>query len=171
MQQANITLAFKQQINHTSTGAFERMIFEDTYTEFQMQAQAYNQENRCRTFTELKTHAPKSHSLNYKVGFAIGLYIQQLNQLIPGLKDTFGQVPIPFETHLFELEESDIADRTAHRVAITYQTPPLTLYAIIGDRLLLSLNNQQENNGAIPTFLLQLQPELSITSYAAVVNV
>ncbi|HVI44979.1 MAG TPA: hypothetical protein VM802_08915 [Chitinophaga sp.] len=168
MQPAQITLTFRQVINASSTGDFESRVFEDSYIEFIMQAQAYNQEKLYRTFSELKTHKPKSNSLHYKVGFAVGLYVQELGGRIPGVKDSLGVTALPFDTHHFEIIESDIEDRQQHQVAIIYTTPPLTWLGVVGDRLLLVSNDQSYlNNGAQATFMLPLQPQLAISSYKA----
>ncbi|RBL88113.1 hypothetical protein [Chitinophaga flava] len=165
IQPAQVTLSFRQVIDAASTGDFEKKIFEDSYVEFLMQSQAYNPEKKFRTFSELKTHNPKSNSLHYKVGFAVGLYLQELGNRIPGVKDCLGSMHLPFELYHLELIESDIEDRQQHRVAIIYITPPLTLLEIIGDRLLLVSPEQTNSLGTYDTFMLSFQSQLSISSY------
>jgi hypothetical protein len=72
--------------------------------------------------------------------------------------DTLGLSPIPFLQHRFELIASDVKDRSAHKISLLYLTDSITLYAIIGDQLLLGLEPPQ-------TFLLKMQPGLSVISY------
>ncbi len=167
MYPAQITLSFKQLINAASTGDFETKVFEDSYIEFLMQSQVYNPDRQYRTFSELKVAAPKSNSLHYKVGFAVGLHVQELGNRIPGVKDCLNRMPLPFEIYQLELIESDIQDRQQHEVAIIYTTPALTLLGLTGDRLLLAAPEQTSNSGAYDTFMLSLQPQLSVSSYKA----
>lgn len=165
MQSAQITLSYRQLIDANATGDLEKKIFEDSYVEFLMQAQAYNTDKQFKTFTELKAHNPKSNSLHYKVGFAIGLYIRELGNRIPGVTDSLGSKELPFELYHLELIESHIEDRQQHRVAVIYVTPPFTLLNIIGDRLLLVSPEQTGQPDTYDTFMVSLQPQLSITSY------
>lgn len=164
-QPAQITLSFRQVIDAASTEDLEKKIFEDSYVEFLMQSQAYNPDKQFRTFTELKAHNPKSNSLHYKVGFAVGLYLQELGNRIPGVTDCLGSKELPFELYHLELIESDIEDRSQHRVAVNYITPPFTLLHIIGDRLLLVSPEQTGQPDTYDTFMVALQPQLAITSY------
>ncbi|SKA45629.1 hypothetical protein SAMN04488128_10756 [Chitinophaga eiseniae] len=165
MQPAQIILSYRQLIDATSTGDLEKKIFEDSYVEFLMQSQAYNTDKQFRTFTELKAHNPKSNSLHYKVGFAVGLHLQEMGNRIPGVKDCLGNKELPFELYHLELIESDIEDRQQHRVALNYITPPFTLLEIIGDRLLLVSPEQTGQPDTFDTFMVAMQPQLAITSY------
>src|SRR4051812_11335515 len=118
MPKAFITIAYKQVIDEHSKGNFERNVFNDSYTEFLMQMQTYNQENKYRTFQEVLAAVPKSNALHYKIGFAIGLYVKQLNNRIPSLYDSLGTMNLAFANHQFEILESDITNKSAHRIAI-----------------------------------------------------
>ena len=160
-----IKLAYRQVIDSLSGGEFERLIFNDTYMEFLMQAQAYTKGNSITQFRELRIHAPKSNSLHYKVGFAIGLYVRDLQNKIPGLTDTLEQTPIPFVSHRFEIIDSDTIKRELHRVAITYYTDSFTCFGEFGDRLLLAAGDCRISDKAVETFMLPLHPNLSVISY------
>lgn len=87
----------------------------------------------------------------------------ELNNQIPGLADVLDQ-PIPFSEHRFDLLESDLTDRSRHRVAITYLTDTLTWLGTVGNTLLLTAGDPA--NGLVDTFMVALQPGLSIVSYA-----
>lgn len=167
MQPAQITLSYKQVIDAHSTGEFETKVFEDSYIEFLMQSQAYNLEKKYRTFSELKVEVPKSNSLHYKVGFAIGLFVQELGHRMPGVTDVLGSASLPFESYVFEIIDSDILDREQHRVSITYTTPVYTLLGLVGERLLLLSPEQSEADVLPATFMFTLSPQLIISSYKA----
>ncbi len=53
-----------------------------------MKSQAYDKEQKFKTFKEMVANDPKANSLHYKSGFAIGNLIEQLNKKIPELQDT-----------------------------------------------------------------------------------
>ncbi len=169
MQKALIKLAYKQTIDASTEGSFEKKVFSDSYSEFLMQIQAYNQENKYTTWQALLSEVPKASSLHYKVGFSIGLYVKDLNNQIPMLQDSLGRTNLIFETHLFEIIESDITNRLSHRVAITYYTDTLTLLDSFGEYLLLAWGDQSQHPGTEPleTFLLPVCHNLSIVSYLA----
>ena len=161
-----IKLAYKQIIDATSQTGFEKSVFIASYNEFLLKSQAYNLEKKSKTFTEMKANDGRANSLHYKCSFAIIGFINNLNKQIPNLQDTLGN-NIAFDTFKFEVIESDITDKSAHKVVITYLTDTLTLFEIIGDYLLLAVGNKliNENNEAVETFLLKMQPNLGIVSY------
>ena len=79
------------------------------------------------------------------------------------IKDSLGS-KIAFDVANFELIESHIEDSSLHKVAINYETGLLSLIEIMGEYLLLAQDNLPENE-AIETFVLRMQPGLSIVSY------
>src|SRR5436190_10575420 len=93
-----IKIAYRQIIDSQSSGSFEKNIFNDSFQEFCMQAQVYDRRKKFKTFHELIQYEPRANSLHYKVGFAIGLYVKELNHIIPGLEDSIGQ-PITFSRY------------------------------------------------------------------------
>ena len=110
-----------------------------------------------------KANGGRANSLHYKQGFSIGHFIAQLNNKIPVIKDNRGN-EISFEVANFELIESHIEDISLHKVAINYQTGLLLLIEIMGEYLLLADDNLPEH-GPVDTFVLRMQPDLSIVSY------
>ncbi|WP_315817246.1 hypothetical protein [Paraflavitalea speifideaquila] len=167
MWPALIKLSYRQLINHHTTGDFAQKVFEDSYSELQLQAQRYNKDNQLTSFQAITAHDPKANSLHYKVGFAIGLYIQELNGLIPDLWDVQQLIAIPFSTHQFEIVDSHFIDKREHVVAITYTTNALVYLGNVGDQMILSFDEPAK---AAPgtwmnTFHLPLQPGLSISGY------
>jgi hypothetical protein len=166
MSHALIQIVFRQVIDSSSTGEFEKNVFDDSFSEFQLQAQAYNPENKSRTFSELVEGNPKANSLHYKVGFSVGLFVKELKNVTPGLQDSIGR-PVPFASHRFELVESDLTQKSRHKVAITYETSTLTLFATVGDYLVLATGDRLKDSDELPvdTFVLKIQPTISIASW------
>lgn len=162
-----IKLVYKQVIDAEYATDFERDVFEDSYQEFLMQAQAYNQENKWHTFQQMAANNPKANSLHYKVGFSVGLYIQQLNYIIPGLKDILGETPLKFNTCRFNIIESDISNKARHKIALLYTTGMLTYFGQVANNLWLSENEQPDTAAETETFLLPFVPGLSVCSHLA----
>lgn len=104
-------------------------------------------------------------NIPYKVGFSIGLYVKGLNKQIPHLQDTSGRHPIPFTSHEFEIVASDITNKQAHVVAITYTTDLLTLCGCIGDHMILAEGDHSLSQELVETITLKMQPGLSIVKY------
>ncbi len=167
MEKALIKLSFRHIIDVNAHTSFEQEIFHESYNEFLMQLQAYNKEQQFTTWQQVRTANPKSVSLNYKVGFSIGLFVKALQQQIPGLADTLGN-PVRFTGHQFEIIASDITSKSAHRVAIVYTTDTLTLLGTVSEYMLLATGDQISNLHVqqVQTFMLKLQPYLSISGYA-----
>lgn len=163
MAKALIKLAYKQVIDAASAGEFERNVFRASFQEFLLKSQAYNQNARFKTFSELKANDGRANSLHYKLSFAVLNFIAALNNKIPALKDNAGNNPA-FEEPQFELIESDITDRAAHRVAIHYSTGLLTLLDTVEDYLILAPGDVSGDEAA-ETFTLKMQAGLSVIYY------
>jgi len=165
MDKAFIKLSYRQVIDAQSTGNFERNVLYASYNEFLLKSQAYNPEKKFTSFREMVNNDGRANSLHYKSGFAVGNFVEALNKKIPYLYDNTGK-NILFENWQFELIVSDITNRTSHVVAINYFTEVLTLYHIIGKYLLLAYGGTSEHmTEPSDTFLLKVQPQLSITNY------
>jgi hypothetical protein len=161
MTKAVIKLTYKQVIDASSTGDFEKSVLLASYQEFLQKSQAYNPGNKLKTFSEMKNNDGRAKLLHYKLSFVIGYYIETLKNRIPVVTDTLGN-SITFEVPKFELIESDITDMAAHKVAINYITAELTLLNTIGEYLILTAGNGEE------TFTIKMQDGLAITSYQQV---
>ncbi|TWW00291.1 hypothetical protein [Chitinophaga pinensis] len=172
MEKALIRLSYRQMIDATAQTDFEKEVFHESYNEFLLQVQAYNRDQQFRTFEEVRMADPKAASLHYKVGFSVGLFIRSLQQRIPVLTDNLGQ-PLSFAGHQFEIIASDVSDKTVHKVAITYITGTLTLLGVAGEYLILATGNQlqQVAKQAVQTFVVKIQPQLSIADYMSAENI
>ena len=167
MAKALIKFAYKQVIDANAQGVFEKNVFMDTYSEFLMQSQVYNKDKRFNTLDQMINENPKANSLHYKVGFAIGLYVKELNNLIPGLKDSLGITSIPFENYKLHILASDISNKQAHKVAVIYRTGTCTLFDAIGENLVVAIGDiiNKPETEQYETFVIKMQPELSIFSW------
>jgi hypothetical protein len=166
MSKALIQIACRQVINAASQGSFEQNVWNDSFSEFLIQIQTYNQGNKYRTWQELKEDNSKAaFNIPYKVGFSIGLYVKRLNKQMPHLQDALGKSSIPFASHEFEIVASDITNKQEHVVAITYITDVLTLCGCIGEHMILAEGDQTLSQEPVETFTLKMQPGMSIVKY------
>jgi hypothetical protein len=168
MYKAKIKLVYKQVIDESSISNFEKAIFNASYQEFLLKSQAYNLNGRLKSFSRIKSNDGRANSLHYKLSFAVVHFISQLNNKIPIIKDNLGN-KLSFETARFELIESHSEDISLHKIAINYETAILTLIEFVGEFLLLSCNNSDDNK-TTETFVVRMQPNLSIISYEEIVR-
>lgn len=164
MYKAKVKLVYKQVIDETTESGFGKAIFKATYDEFLIKSQTYNMERQFKTFSKIKANDGRANSLHYKLSFAAGHFIVQLHNAIPGIKDNLGN-KLTFDTARFELIESHIEDMSLHKLAIHYETAELTLVEVFGEYMLLTQEDPAEKEDAIETFILRMQPDLSVVSY------
>src|SRR5882672_7342431 len=132
-----IKLAYQQIIDATTQSDFEKNIFNDTYSELLLQAKVYDREGEFKTVAEIILANPKANSLHYKVGFAIGLYVNELNKKIPGLTDSLGNA-VSFDIFKTDIIHSDLTNKANHKIALTYLTSSRILVASFGKYLVLA---------------------------------
>ncbi len=162
-----ITLCYRKLIDASATKAWDKYVFEDTYMEFFMQAQYYNQQKQFQTFQEILAHNPQAEKLHALVSTAAVGYIQQLQGIMPDIPNAFGKLGLSFEKFSFEIVHSHVSNKQAHKVAIYFYSKPLVWLDTLQDRLLLSYQPADEA-GMYATELIALQPYLSITSFQPV---
>jgi hypothetical protein len=163
MANALIKFAYRQVIGADAEGKFEKSVFNATYQEFLLKSQAYNIDRGFKTFSEMKKNDGRANSLHYKMSFAALHLLHSLDNKIPGLKDNAGK-SIIFETPKFELIESDVTDKSVHKIAINYCTGLYTLMATAGEYMILADGDASDREMA-DTITLQMQPELSVFFY------
>ncbi|QCR24990.1 hypothetical protein [Pontibacter sp. SGAir0037] len=157
-----ITLCYRKVIDAGTTGAWEKLVFADSYQEFKMQAQLFNQEKKYRSFAELLQHVPDASQLHFLVSAAVTGYLQQLHNTVPDILNNQGRHFLPFNQYQFEIINSDILDSTRHQVALNFYSEPLIWHHTIGTYLLVS--EAAATGDKALTNLVQLQPFLSIYS-------
>lgn len=163
MNQDKIRLCYRKVIDASSAKAWEKFVFEDSYNEFLLQAQFYNQEKRFATFGELLHHVPGADHLHFLVSAAVVGYVQQLEGRIPDITNALGKQFLSFTHYRFEIINSDLKNKSKHQVAVNFFSEPLTWLATIGSQLLVSANKTSEE-GETLTDLFSMQPFLSIFS-------
>ena len=163
MQQKIIRLCYRKLIDAATPGAWEKLVFEESYAEFLMQAQLYNGEKKYTSFAQLLHHVPGADQLHFLVSASVTGYLKQLNGIIPDITNTLGKQFISFSNYRFEMVNSDIKDKGRHQVAINFYSDPLHWYHMIGNYLLLSISGEKEGE-EILTELLALPPFVSIYS-------
>ncbi|MFB9842058.1 hypothetical protein [Mucilaginibacter ginsenosidivorans] len=168
MCKAKIRLVYRQIMDESSQTAFEKAILQASYQEFLLKSQAYNPGGKFKTFSKMKTNDGRANSLHYKLDFSVGHFIAQLDHKMPLVKDNLGN-KLLFETARFELIESHIEDISLHKVAINFETAELSLVELFGEYMLLTYDDPA-NVGQLQTFVLRMQPDLSIVSYHEVTN-
>jgi hypothetical protein len=158
-----ITLAYRKSIDVNSLKPWDKLVFVDSYREFRMQAQLYNQQGQYHTFGELLHHVPGADKLHFLVGSSIGGYVQQLSGLVPDIVNNVGRYFLKFSRYQFELINSSLHDQSKHQVAINFYTEPLRWHDTIALYLLVSeAAALPEAGGAVLIHLCQLQPYLTI---------
>lgn len=162
MTERVMTLCYRKIIDAASARPWDKLVFEDTYAELQLQAQLYNPERRFRTYAELLQHAPGAGQLPFLVSGVARAYLPQLQGLVPDIVDNLGRHFLKFSRFQFEIINSDLLDRSRHQVAINFYSDPLIWHATIDNLLLVS--EAAATGEERLTHLVHLQPFLSIYS-------
>jgi hypothetical protein len=163
MQEQIIRLCYRKIIDASSPKAWERYVFDDTYAEFTLQAQLFNQEKKYRSFAQILHHVPNADQLHFLVSAAITGYVEQLQERVPDVTNSLGKLFLAFKHYRFEIINSDIREKVKHQVAINFYSEPLTWLATIGNQILVTSAHKTENDERL-TDMFFMQPSLSIYS-------
>lgn len=158
-----IRLCYRKIIDSSSQKVWEHLVFEDSYSEFKMQCQRFNEGNRFSSFGEMIANNPSAEQLHFLTSNTAAAYVKQLNGKIPDVLNTLGRHFLPFSNFRFEIINSDIKDISKHKVAINFFSEPITWVDRIGEKMIVSINSAVEN-GELLTETLVLQPFVSIYS-------
>lgn len=163
MPERTITLCYRKIIDATATRPWDRLVWDDSYLEFRMQAQNFNPGQRYQSFGELLHYVPSANRLHFLVSGAVTGYIQQLDARMPDILNNLGRHFLRFKHFQFELINSDIHDKSKHQVALNFFSEPLTWHDTVGQLLLVSEAGAACGPASETlTHLVQLQPFLSI---------
>ncbi len=168
-----IQLSYRKVIDATAQPAWDRLVFDDAWQEFFMQAQSFNPDGRYQYVWELFANVPNADKLHYLTSRAVMGYLQQLNDRIPDITNAQQQASLPFTQFKFEILAAQLAQKDTFRIAIFFYSDVLTWIDTLGDRLLIAHGDQQaaiQQGQAITTDLIPLQPELSIWSYQPILT-
>jgi len=158
----SVVFCYRKVIDSNAVLPWEKMVFEDSYLEFKMQFQYYNQQRLYYTFAELSQQDTNADNLHFLISPTISGYLKQLNGKIPDILNTIGKRFMKFEKYQFELINSDIRNISNHQIAINFYSEPLLWLDTIDDYLLLSDVIPQEET--VLTNLFRLQPFVNIHS-------
>jgi hypothetical protein len=158
---SKIQLAYRLVIDSNSTFVWDKYVFEDTYQEYLLQHQQFNnKENPKNTFRELLTENEKATQLHYLVGIAAQNYVQQLNGNFYRVTDILGNNFFPFTNYRLDIINTDITDINKHKIGITFYSPLLTYLGMVDNHFLLSKNT--DDNNEFDTFMIAAQANLSV---------
>jgi hypothetical protein len=163
MQKAIIRLCYRKIIDSNASKPWDKLVFEDTYTEYLLQSQLYNQQKQYNTFSDLVQHVPQAEKLHFLVSAAAMGYLQQLNGKVPDLTNNLGRLFLPFRHFRFEIINSDVTNKLKHQVALNFFTDHLVWHDTVNNQLLLSIPGSTEN-GEVLTELFTIPPFVSIYS-------
>ncbi len=162
MDKRVITLCYRKIIDINSPKTWEKLVFEDSYLEFKMQSQFYNQEKKYTTFSELLHNVNGADKLHFLVSNAIIDYLRRLNEMIPDIVNNLGKQFLTFKQFKFEIVNSNINLKEKHVVAINFYSEPLIWHDTIASYLLTS--PMVIDGSEILTDLFAIQPFLTIHS-------
>jgi len=158
-----IVLCYRKIIDAMDNNPWSKFVHEDSFAEFKMQSQFYNQEQQFTSFAEILLHVPDAEKLHFLVSAAITGYLRQLNGIIPDVLDNLGRRFLTFEHFKFEIINSDINQLDKHKIAINFFSKPLIWHDTIGDQLLVS-QYKETTEEEVFTNLFTIQPFVSIHS-------
>lgn len=168
-----IRLSYRKIIDASARKPWDKMVFDETYQEFFMQAQLYNQERRYQTFQELLDSVPNASQLHYLTSRVAMGYLKQLNQVIPDIANASGTLCLPFTQFKFEILASHLQHKEAHRIAISFYSDPLTWIDTLDNQLLIAYGDQRAAllaGSEISTDLIALQPYLTLSSFQPIIT-
>jgi hypothetical protein len=164
MKKRIIRFCYRKVIDHASQKAWDKYVFESSYQEYLMQVQFYDREKKYPAFADLLQKLPAAGKLHFLVSASVTGYVQQLNGAIPDILNNLGRHFLKFTDYKFEIINSDMKNKTAHRIGIQFFSEPMIWHDTVGDQMLVSvLDNENYKDGAL-TDLVRLQPFLSIYS-------
>ncbi len=160
MDKRTIVFSYRKIMDHGHKGPWERLVIEQAYQEFRMQAQFYNRKNNDTSYAELLRTVPEAEKLPYLVSGAILGYLTQLNERIPDIINNQGKTFLTFKKFSFEIITAHTQQKTPFKIAINFFSEPLTWLETIGNYMLVG--EAGWNEYPMHTNLVAIQPYLSI---------
>ena len=157
-------MLYRKIIDADAKQLWEKYVFNDSYAEFLLQAQAYNQEKKYTSFADMLAQSPNAEKLHFLVSASIVGYLRQLNGVVPDIVSSTGKLFLPFKSYRFEIVSSDIRDKSKHQVAVNFMSEQLVWHDTIGDKLLVSVAGEKQAGAELLTETFAMQPFLGIYS-------
>jgi hypothetical protein len=166
MNKRVIILCYRKIIDIYAVKPWEKMVFDDSYMEFKMQAQNFTQGTPFTTYAELVNNLPESLKLSAMVTPSITGYVHQLNGITPDILNNVGRRFLKFDRFQLEIINSNINDVNKHQIAVNFFSVPLLWIDTINDFLLVTdqLSKPETNDAEIITQLVQLPSYVNIHS-------
>ncbi|MVN23055.1 hypothetical protein [Mucilaginibacter arboris] len=162
-----ITLQYRKIIDVNAIKQWDKLVFEDSFVEFKMQAQNFNRGTPFSSYAELIRNIPHAERLTGLVTPSITGYVQQLDSIVPDILNNIGRRFLKFNQFKFELINSDMNDKSKHQVGINFYSN-LIWHETVGNYLLVSNYHHgpdaqlKPQDNELLTHLFQLQPYLNI---------
>lgn len=163
MKNRIIQLCYRKVIEATSVKPWDKLVFEASYTEFRMQVQLFDPEQKYRRFADVLRHVRGAEQLHFLVSSAVTGYMVQLNDVVPDVVNALGKHFLRFQHFRFEIINSDVLDSTKHQVAINFYSGSLIWHDTIDGQLVVS-REKTEKDGIYAIEQFPLQPFLAIHS-------
>lgn len=164
VMKAKIKLAFRIVIDQNSEMAWDRYVFEDTYFEYKIQHQVFDEADKgVKNYWELLAKNPHAEKISFLLSSAVVNYVSQLKGEIKSLPDVLGNTFFPVESFKLDLISSNIEDPSKHKIGITFYTPELFLIDIIDNKYLLSRSVYEK--GGFETFMFAFHPQVAVCFY------
>jgi hypothetical protein len=165
MSERVITLCYRKIIRPNPILPWDKLVYEDSYMEFKMQAQNFSAGTPYTSYADLLRHVPDAQKLAAMVTPAVSGYVQQQGDIMPDILNVLGRRFLKFNTFQFEIINSDINDRDKHVVAVSFFSEPMIWHETVDNYLLVSPCNEGSSipgGTEILTNLFQLQSYLNI---------
>lgn len=164
MKNAQIRLAFRIVIGHESALLWDKYVFEDTYFEYKIQHQVFDDpKNPVKNYWELLQKNPNAERIPFLLAAAAQKYVEQLKGEIKSLPDALGSSYFGFEEFRVDLISSKTEEVARHKIGLTFYSPLLTLIDIIDGKYLVSTN--PDILSGVETKMFAFHPQLSISYY------
>ena len=165
MSKKIIRFCYRKIIDVNAQKAWDKYVFDSSYTELLMQFQLYNTEKKYTMFRDLTGNVPAAGTLHFLVSASITGYIQQLDGYIPDIANNLGKSFLRFTGYRFEIIDSDIKNKSKHVIAVNFFSEEIVWHDTIDNLLLVSLLSDETTAADQLTHLIQLQPFFSIYSF------
>lgn len=163
-----IKFCYTKVIDASSALPWDRQVFDDTYREYFMQAQQFDQEKKYDTFQEILANRSKANDMHYLVSTSAVGHIRKLDGLFPEVINTLGKRCIPFKNFQFEIIQSSRSKRSLHKVGIfLYSEPLIWLDTLPAGQLVVGNGTDLEKfkfGEEIPVDTITLTPNVGIAS-------
>lgn len=151
-------------IDKNASFPWQVAVWQDGFAEFYLQSQRYSQQGAITGFAQMTESDPKAHSLHYKVGFAVALYIQQQGPFIPLLTDAWGHaLPLKFQLWEVQILQADTRHPADFVIAVHFTSEPITCLNLQGSKAWV-VGTPEEGQDWQPAYCLQFDASTTLAA-------